>query len=173
MSEMQDEIAEAADGRPAQRTFTLAEANRALVLVRRIVGDVIDEYASLLDLQEALEAAENDGDAERYEETRLGLIRSAGRLRTCLAEIDDVGAELKDWSLGVVDFPCVAGGRQVCLTWLFGRDRIEHWHELDVGFASLHSIETLPAAGRYAARKGEPTAGPRTSKGPKTRLPRP
>ncbi len=173
MSAMQDDIAEAAEQRPAKRVFTPAEANRALVLVKRIVADVMHEYSRMLDLQEALEAAEASGAAERYEETRLALIRSAGRLRTCLAELDDVGAELKDWSLGVVDFPCVAGGRQVCLTWQYGQDRVELWHEMDVGFASLHPIETLPAAGQYAGHKGEPTARPRASKGAKSRLPRP
>lgn len=173
MSAMQDDIAEAAEQRPAKRIFTLAEADRAVVLVKRIVADVIGEYARLLDLQEALEVAEADDDAERYEETRLALIRSAGRLRTCLTELDNVGVELKDWSLGVVDFPCVAGGRQVCLTWQHGRDRVEHWHEVNAGFACLHPIETLPTAGQYAARKATPTARPRTPKEAKTRLPRP
>ena len=173
MSAMRDDIAEAAEQRPAKRVFTLAEANRALVLVKRIVADVMREYSRMLDLQEALEAAEASGAAERYEETRLALIRSAGQLRACLAELDDVGAELKDWSLGVVDFPCVAGGRQVCLTWQHGQDRVERWHDLDSSFACLHPIETLPPAGQYAARKGEPTARPRTPKGARTRLPRP
>ena len=104
----------------AKRTFTLAEANRSLVLVKRIVADIIDEHARLLDLQEALDAAEAVGSGEQCEEIRLNLIRSAGRLRSCLVELDNVGVELKDWSMGVVDFPCIAAGRPVLLCWQFG-----------------------------------------------------
>jgi hypothetical protein len=150
------------DFRP-KRNFTVQEANRALVLVKRIVVDVIFGYSRLLDLQEALETAEAAGSLEQYEATRLGLIRSAGRLRTCLEELDSIGVELKDWSLGVVDFPCLAGGRQVCLCWQYGQDAIQYWHEVDADAAGRQPIGTLPTEGAYLpqaqAAAGPPTAG--------------
>ena len=140
--------------RHPKRNFTVAEANRAIVLVRRIVADVIFEYSRMLDLQEAFEAAEEARDTRRAEQTRLDLIRSAGRLRTCLEELDDVRVELRDWSLGVVDFPCLAGGRQVSLCWQYGHDAIEYWHEADAGMVSRRPIDTLPADEAYAGRGG-------------------
>lgn len=88
-----------------KRVFSLPEASRALVLVKRIVTDVIFEYSRMIDLQEQLEAAEENGGAEQSENARMNLIRSAGRLRTCLDELDDVGVELKDWAVGVVTSP--------------------------------------------------------------------
>ena len=164
MGAIREETIEPVSKTSPKRVFTPGEANRAIVLVKRIVADIVTEYARLLDIQEALEAAEASGALDRYEETRLALIRSAGRLRRCLAELDDVGVELKDWSLGVVDFPSVAAGREVCLSWQHGQERIETWHEVDSSFAHGRPIETLPASGRYvghhsAASKPRPTGG--------------
>jgi len=124
--------------------FSLPEASRALVLVKRIVTDVIFEYSRMIDLQEQLEAAEENGGAEQSENARMNLIRSAGRLRTYLDELDGVGVELKDWALGVVDFPSFAAGREICLCWQYGQDRIEYWHEVDANFAARQPIEALP-----------------------------
>jgi len=135
----------------SKRSFTLGQANRALVLVRRIVGDVMSQYARLVDLQEALETAEGAGDAGRYETARRGLVRSASRLRTFLGELEDVGVELEDWELGVVHFPSIAGGRPVCLCWQYGEEQIACWHEVDAGPAGRQPVETLPREGRYVA----------------------
>ncbi len=130
--------------RKTKRVFSLPEANRALVLVKRIVIDVIFEYSRMIELQEQLEAAEEAGSADQSEQTRLDLIRSAGRLRTCLDELDDVGVELKDWALGVVDFPSFAAGREVCLCWQYGQDSVAHWHEVGDSFAARQPVESMP-----------------------------
>jgi len=153
MGAIREETVEPASEFSPKRVFALAEANRAIVLVKRIVADIVAEYARLLDLQEALEVAEASGAQDRYEETRLALIRSAGRLRIYLAELDDVGVELKDWSLGVVDFPCIAGGKPVCLSWQPGQERIEQWHEVDTSFAHAQPIEALPVSKRYVSHR--------------------
>jgi hypothetical protein len=134
-----------------KQSFTLGQANRALVLVRRIVGDVMSQYGRLVDLQETLETAEAAGDTGRYETARRGLARSAGRLRTFLGELEDVGVELEDWELGVVHFPSIAGGRQVCLCWQYGEEEITCWHEVDAGPAGRQPLETLPREGNYLA----------------------
>ncbi len=127
-----------------KRVFSLPEANRSLVLIRRIVTDVIFEYSRMIELQELLETAEEAGTVEQSDRARTDLIRSAGRLRACLDELDDVGVELKDWALGVVDFPSFAGGRAICLCWQYGQEQIEYWHEVDTGFAARQPIAALP-----------------------------
>jgi len=136
-----------------KRLFTPAEANRAIVLIEKIVADVMTEYSRVLDLQEMMEAAEREAPAERREQLRMELLRSAGRLRTFAEELEDIGVELKDWSLGVVDFPSLAGGRQVCLSWRHGDRRVRHWHEVSAGLAGLQPIETLPARDAYVGRR--------------------
>ncbi len=98
----------------------------------------------MLELQESLEAARNGQAQEQAAAARGELVRAAGKLRDCLHELEEVGVELKDWSLGVVDFPCIAGPREVYLCWQFGHERIESWHEIDEDPAVRRPIEELP-----------------------------
>ncbi len=120
-------------------TFTPAAANRALVLIRRVVGDLVDHYHRMLDLQEAADAAE--ADARLNDE--LGDL--SARMRCCLDELESVGVELRDFARGIVDFPCVAGGRLLHLCWAHGENRVKHWHELGESFAQRRPIATLPS----------------------------
>jgi hypothetical protein len=125
-----------------RRYFTPAEANRALVLVRRIAADIVRQYAHLGDLQEMLEAAS----ACECEVVRGELLETIERLQSCLEELDDLGVELADWSRGIVNFPTRVDGRCVLLNWEPGQDRIRTWHEAEDGLAGRQPIETLPVA---------------------------
>ena len=143
MSEFENRVGGVAVRPGRKRFFTLAEANRAIVLIKRIVADVVVGYARMGDLQETLEAA--SGKADRCSEPmRQELLRTVERLQRCMEELDEVGVELVDWSRGIVDFECLADGRSVCLCWEHGQDRIAFWHEIDSGFAGRQPIETLP-----------------------------
>jgi len=138
--------------------FTLAEANRALVLVKRIIGDVVAEYACLLELLEMIEAAESPPDSaaegvarptseadEYLDRAQEQLARTSRTLRTCLDELDDVGVELTDWSSGSVVFPSVVGGREVDLCWQHGEPRILYWQEAHRPGKRRRPIEALLA----------------------------
>ena len=126
-----------------RRRVTAVEANRALVLVKRIVADVVRHYGRLLDLQETIEAALAAGARTQFGLARDALVRAAGELHQCLSELQDVGVEVRDYSQGIVDFPCVVGGREVCLCWQHGEGAVAHWHEADEGFAQRRPIEQL------------------------------
>lgn len=132
--------------RPAQhrRHFTVAQADRSLVLLKRIVADVILGYQVLFDLQEVLEAAEAHGRTMQIQACRSRLQSAVDKLQDCLNELNEMGVEIRDWALGVVDFPAMADGREVHLCWQFGEPRVMHWHEYDAGDAGRQPIETLP-----------------------------
>jgi len=130
-----------------RRYFNVIHAERALVLVRRIVADMVGWYDRLLELQEAFEAADAGGaDREISEGIKSEMSKVAEKLHSCMLELDDVGAEVKDWEAGVVDFPCVAGGREVRLCWQYGQDRICYWHDIHACPGGRKPIETLPVA---------------------------
>ena len=114
----------------ARRHFSPGEANRALVLVRKIVADVVGQYGRMIDLQEEVEMAQGSGAYDRSELLQRELVDAAKRLQGYATELDDVGVELKDWSLGVVDFPCLVDGRDAYLCWRHGETRVEYWHEM-------------------------------------------
>lgn len=128
------------------RHFTVEQANRSLVLIRRVVADIIMEYQEMLDLNEVVEAAVGSGSATEIDRCRKKLVETVERLQQCIEELYDVGVELRDWSLGVVDFPAIAGGREVYLCWQFGEPRVMFWHEQSVGDGGRQPVETLPLA---------------------------
>ena len=134
-----------------QRFFTISEANRALVLIERIAADIIAEHARLLDMQERVEAAQAASRCNYAEAARHELAASVRKLQGFLTELEDVGVELKDWSLGVVDFPSIICGREVRLCWQHGQEDIRYWHELDMEPADRQPIEDLLGAEAFAA----------------------
>lgn len=139
------------------RWFTVAEANRSLVLVKRIVADVISLHRRLLSRQEAYVIAETRCRNAELEDARRELFDTGEQLRICLNELEQVGVALKDWSLGIVDFPCLAGGARVQLCWRWGEATVGHWHEVDEGFANRKPIGSLP---RQAAELASTAAKP-------------
>ncbi|HAU36666.1 MAG TPA: hypothetical protein DCX07_02980 [Phycisphaerales bacterium] len=134
---------------PTKRLFTAAEATRALVLVRRILRDVVTGYSRLLDLHERVEAAD-DGDAHDCSPDKAEMVRLVEQLQECMEEFDQIGVELKEWTTGIVDFPSVVDGREVCLCWQMGERTVRHWHEADASCACREPIRTLTALKKIA-----------------------
>jgi len=66
----------------------------------------------------------------------------AREIEALLREIAELGVEMKDPDLGLVDFRTVRRGREVYLCWKLGEgDRIAFWHDLETGFAGRKIIE--------------------------------
>ena len=126
---------------PSRRFFTVASANRALVLVRRIVEDIVRNHTELMQLRDRrdeiarVQGAEDEADTLRREiETKIAALEE---LHT---ELTDIGCTLKDWATGLVDFPALHHGRPVHLCWKVGERQVGHWHELTAGFAGRQPI---------------------------------
>ena len=129
------------------RIFTLAEAERTLPLVQRIVHDVMVEYSAWRRAvgRYELEAAGLKGDDE--EPPAVGALRgeverSAARLDGFLAELEQIGCVFKGFEEGLVDFCALRDDRLVFLCWRYGETRITHWHEVDAGFSGRQPIDT-------------------------------
>jgi hypothetical protein len=127
------------------RFFTLAEANRTLPLVRRIVQDLTVVYPAWKDLVAKYElvAAQSRPDwGESKEQLDLkGQIDAvAARINGFLKELGAIGCEFKGFDEGLVDFHGKLEDREILWCWKLGEERITHWHELDAGFAGRQPI---------------------------------
>ena len=71
------------------------------------------------------------------------LEREADRMQTYVDELHDIGCELKDFAIGLVDFIGSHEGREICLCWKLGEAKIGYWHELNAGFAGRQPISKL------------------------------
>ena len=125
--------------------FTLAEANRTLPLVRQIVGDVTALFPKWRDLVYryeliAAQAKPEWGESPEQLELRRQIEDVARDINDYLAELDQVGCVFKGFEQGLVDFYGRLEERDVLWCWKLGEERIEHWHEVEAGFAGRQPI---------------------------------
>ncbi len=144
-------IAQAAGATARPRGFTVESANRALVYVAPVMRDVRGCYAAFNRLRErrAELSATQTGGAE-LDEVQARLSEQIERLNELSSELSRVGCEMKDWEVGLVDFPARYEGRWVCLCWKLGETQITHWHEWDAGFAGRREVDDAFRAALHA-----------------------
>jgi hypothetical protein len=121
------------------KRFKLAEANRALPLVKRIVGDIVKMHGQVTVLQGTLAAAKQKDQSTKQKE----LDHAIELLQNYVDELHEVGCELKDYQTGLVDFLGRHRGHEVCLCWKLGEDHIAYWHEIQSGFAGRQPVSIL------------------------------
>ena len=61
-------------------------------------------------------------------------------LQELINELNDFGCELKDPSIGLIEFLSLRNGREIYLCWYLGEERINYWHYLDAGFAGRQPL---------------------------------
>ena len=124
--------------------FTVEDANRTLPLVRRIVGDLVRDYWRWQEkIREFEEVAANrivgepNEDADRLEIEAQQLARD---IDGYVAEMRELGVQMKGFDTGLVDFPGEIDGRPVFLCWQLGEESVQHWHEENAGFAGRRPL---------------------------------
>ncbi len=122
--------------------FTVAEANRALVYVQRVVNDIVSRYHELVHLREErdrLTKLSHERDNVQAVRRRIG--HCVETLNELHRELTAVGCVLKDWQQGLVDFPAQRGDERVWLCWRLGEATVGYWHPLHSGIAGRQAID--------------------------------
>ncbi|HEY4131758.1 MAG TPA: DUF2203 domain-containing protein [Gemmatimonadaceae bacterium] len=124
--------------------FTVEQANRTLPLVRKIVEDVVRQHRrwreTILELDLVSAGTPPDDAQLRAEELERKALSLSRELDGFQRELDELGIQLKDPRLGLVDFPSEVDGRTVLLCWRFGEPEVQFWHELDAGYAGRRPL---------------------------------
>lgn len=142
-------VSQRGDQKPrARRVFSVAMAQRALPLVRRVVIDVVRHYHMLVKIQREYQVLVRRGPSEELEQLRDRRQEIADRLTELAEELEMIGCELKDYETGLIDFPAVFDGRLVYLCWKLGEPDVAHWHELTDGYAGRQPL--APMLARFA-----------------------
>ena len=123
-----------------KRRFTLAEANRSLPLVTRIVRDIVNSHERATALQGRVEEAATSRETLSLQQQ---LDATLERLQDYVDELTTIGIELKDYETGLIDFPGRHQGRDVFLCWKLGEEKVGHWHELHAGYAGRQPATKL------------------------------
>src|SRR5438067_1980586 len=125
-----------------KKYFTVAQANATLPLVRRIVADIVELDRSLRQRLHRLIELRGEGDEpapldcqDEVDGLEAELERGQERMEGYERELAQLGVELKDHRIGLVDFPCRHDDREVYLCWRHGEAELGFWHEVDAGVA--------------------------------------
>ncbi|HXO85355.1 MAG TPA: DUF2203 domain-containing protein [Gemmatimonadales bacterium] len=127
------------------KLFTLAEADRTLPLVKRIVQDIMTVYPQWKDLVAQYELVSSKarpewGESQEQLDLKVQIDHVAVKINGFLGELEQVGCEFKGFDDGLVDFHGRLNDHEILWCWKFGEDRIGHWHELDAGFAGRQPL---------------------------------
>ncbi|HEY1959981.1 MAG TPA: DUF2203 domain-containing protein [Polyangiaceae bacterium] len=143
---------------PAQQVFSLEEVNALVPELTRIVGAQLesrDRIESMLDALgeatgargpavrrgEPVDVTPRDDDPPAVRKQKREIARAIDAYHRGWSEVEAMGGVLKDPREGLVDFYGTVAGRLVWLCWKMGETRVNHYHQLDEGFASRKRIE--------------------------------
>jgi len=137
-------------GKPRKKYFKVEEANQSLPLVRAVVSDIVTKFREIQERKERLELlrpkkrpqgqAPETMYSEELAQVEQDLETELARLQEYILELHALGIEFKDPVMGLVDFPSLMDGREVCLCWRLGEPEVSFWHELDAGFQGRQSL---------------------------------
>jgi len=141
-----------------RRYYSVEEANKALPLVRMIVGDIVRQYRVVEDLQQRLSMVarerrrpSNDLYSEELAQSQAELDAEEGKLRSYIEELRRLGVEFKGAD-GLCDFYSIMDGREVFLCWKLGEPEVRYWHDLDAGFAGRQPLPTRAGSSAVTRR---------------------
>ncbi len=123
------------------KTFTLSEANEALQTIRPLMDEVMRIRRRILADQPEIWSAVEKSAGNGGNPTVSKLVFDFERFDLLIHKIHDTGAQIKDINIGLLDFPALKDGREVCLCWKYGETDIAYWHEVEDGYAGRQSIE--------------------------------
>jgi len=124
------------------KVFTLSEANELLKIVAPKLKEIRGYYSSVAEFREsahsAAVSAELGGGGMEGGSNYVRVLYELGKLTT---ELHELGVQLKDYTRGLIDFPCMRDGRIILLCWQLGEgEEIEWWHEVEEGFAGRQPL---------------------------------
>ncbi len=134
-----------------RRFYTPEEANRALPLVRMIVSDIVSLYQEIRDRRERLAVIteraaahppRDDDYSAELEQMEASIRIDIDRLQEYIQELNQLGIELQDAEVGLIEFPGLLDGLEICLSWKLGEKLVTHWHECGGSFEDRKPLES-------------------------------
>ena len=131
------------------RTFTLSEAQTLLPVVVALLRRAQTAGARASELEREMQelsqrifmAGGMHVDVAQAARRRTEREKALQEARDTLAEMDEIGVQVKDLEKGLLDFPSVMEGRDVLLCWMQGETEIGFWHTPEDGFAGRKPLD--------------------------------
>ncbi len=123
-----------------RKLFSVAEANALIPHLRGLLGRAQAEKQRMMELKPELEKAK---ERHRYDwGTPRGVeyVHVLDAFQQAMQDIEDLGVLVKEFDIGLCDFPHERDGKVVLLCWKQDEEEVAWWHDLDSGFAGRQPI---------------------------------
>jgi hypothetical protein len=132
------------------KTFTLTEAQTLLPLLESLLVKTQAAGRRAAELEAELQQLTQrillsgglNVDVPATARRRAEREKALKEAQDTLAEIDEIGVQVKDLKQGLLDFPCLLDGETVLLCWKQGEKEIGFWHTVDAGFAGRQPVDS-------------------------------
>jgi len=121
--------------------YTPSEANEALTIVRPMLKELIEIGARIRAYQPEYWSVVQKSAGNGGNPALSKLLPDFDRLDMLLHTIQDMDIEVKDLTVGLIDFVALRDDREVYLCWKYGEESIQFWHEIDAGFQGRRLID--------------------------------
>ena len=131
------------------KTFTLSEAQTLLPVLEALLRKAQAAGARAGELDREMQALSQriflsggmHVNVAAAAKRRAQREKAVQEVKTTLAEIDEIGVQVKDLEQGLLDFPCVMDGKTVLLCWKLGEKEIGFWHTPEDGFEGRKPLD--------------------------------
>lgn len=131
------------------KTFTMDEAQSLLPVLEALLKRALEGKQSAEEVESRLADLSrriylSGGmrvDISSVAHQRAEMESHLARVRESIAEIDSIGAQVKDLDKGLLDFPFKLDDEVVLLCWKMGEPAIEHWHTIESGFRGRQPVD--------------------------------
>jgi hypothetical protein len=123
-----------------RRHYTVEEANALVPEVRAVLLQLAVEQRRLdaahAEMHRRL-ASDGDPEAAADASRSEAQVAEIGEgIKSLISHLEELGVQLRDPEMGLVDFPGERDGRPVWLCWRLADPAVAFWHGTDEGFAT-------------------------------------
>jgi hypothetical protein len=123
------------------RYYTPSEANELLSVVRPMVGELMMIGENIRAHQPEIWAVVQKSAGNGGNPKLSKILPEFDRLDKLIHRIQDMGIQVKDLTIGLIDFPALKDGWEVLLCWKYGEEQVQYWHEIEAGYQGRKLID--------------------------------
>ena len=112
-------------------------------LLDKLRADRLEVATARTELERFRGSNGNAAHADELEAREEQIRQIVFRMERYVSQLVAWDVTLRDIETGLVDFAALVNGRQVCLCWRLGEERVGYWHEIDSGFGGRRPLIDL------------------------------
>jgi hypothetical protein len=122
-----------------KKHYTVEEARVLLPQIRKWLTELEHLRDRVAKLEKRIEALRGEG-FDVGGPSANDFVRCLADMKVLLVEFQLREIQVKDIDRGLIDFPALRDGREIFLCWEKDEEDIEHWHEIDSGYAGREPL---------------------------------